>query len=273
MGAGQDVVALRRAVLAVAVLDDVDLTPGERGVNLPAGRTEVLVGWADVAAAVGPDAPESPVARLRVGTLLRAATRLGAGGTDDAWVARHVRALALPPGHVLHPGPEWVRDRVLGGVLDVGLGLVGLGPERPGPPGTGAADGTAAAQPLPPSLAGRRCARWWLLAAGHAGRMGTLAAARVARSSPGVLRPVGGCDVLTLLATRQLRAALATGDGSGLRAVAAPTRTRAWYDLRRVDPAYVAAVWAATDEPDRGVARPLLVTRDEVALPRTPVPR
>ena len=58
-------------------------------------------------------------------------------------------------------------------------------------------------------------------------------------------------------------------DGSGMRAVAVPSRSRGWYDLRRVDTAYVAAVWTATEEVCRGVPRPLLVTRDEVSLPRT----
>jgi hypothetical protein len=85
-----------------------------------------------------------------------------------------------------------------------------------------------------------------------------------------VLRPVGGCDVLTLLGTRPLRAALAGGDGSGMRAVAVPTRQRGWFDLRRVDPAFVGAAWAATTEADRGLSSALLVTRDEVATARRP---
>jgi len=126
--------------------------------------------------------------------------------------------------------------------------------------------------PLPPDgcdgLSHAVPAGWWLQAREHARRMGTLAAARVAGSAPGTMRPVGGCDVLTLLATRTLRTALAASDGCGMRAVAVPVRQRGWYDLRRVDPAYVGAVWTATEEVARGVARPLLVTRDEVTLPR-----
>lgn len=268
MGDPADVVALRRAVLAVAVLDDVDVTPGDLGVTVPAaGRAgEVLVGWADVRDAVRAGAPGAPAVRARVAGLLRAAAHLSGAQPDDAWAQRHVRMLALPRDHVLHPGPAWVREQVLGGILDVGLGLVGLAAAA----GADAAADTGPVVPLPPALAGRRSARWWPVAQAQGQRMGSLAAVRVTGSAPGVLRPVGGCDALTLLATRPLRAALAAGDGTGLRAVAAPTRARAWYDLRHVDPAFVGAVWSATDEPDRGVPRPLLVTRDEVVLGREP---
>lgn len=80
----------------------------------------------------------------------------------------------------------------------------------------------------------------------------------------GMLRPVAGSDVLTLLAGSGLRRALAAGDGSGMRAVAVPARAQGWYDLTRVDPAYVALAWQLTDEVDRGVRVPLLVTADEV---------
>jgi hypothetical protein len=97
--------------------------------------------------------------------------------------------------------------------------------------------------------------------------MGALAAARLGRDgTEGVIRPVGGCDVLALLASPSLRRHLATGDGSGLRAVAVPMRRRGWYDLSRIDPAFVGAAWSATDEIDRGVAHPLLVTAEEVSL-------
>ena len=84
-----------------------------------------------------------------------------------------------------------------------------------------------------------------------------------------MLRPVGGCDVPTLLASATLREHLVAGPdrspGSLLRAVAVPDRTRGWFDLARIDPAYTGAVWAVTDLRDRGLRRPVLVTRDEVA--------
>ncbi|WP_088282675.1 hypothetical protein [Kineosporia sp. A_224] len=281
MGTPEDAV-LRRGVLAVAVLDDVDLEPTVDGVLVPSptGAARVLVGWDRVGQAAAGLAPESAVARLRIATLLRTEALLADGLPGTDWAGRHVRALALPVGHPLHPGRGWAVEGVLGGVLDVGLGLVDLPWTADGvlplPPGAAAGRGTGTDLP----------AAWWPMARDHARRMGALAAVRVGRGSgpddapgagpdeapgarpAGTLRPVGGCDVLTLLATRPLRAALAASDGSGMRAVAVPTRSRGWYDLRRVDPAFAGAVWSATEEPVRGLPRPLLVTRDEVALAR-----
>jgi hypothetical protein len=100
--------------------------------------------------------------------------------------------------------------------------------------------------------------------------MGALAAARLTRDggSSGVLRPVGGVDALTLLASRAVRRHLAETDSTGMRAIACPVRARAWFDLARIDPAFVGAAWGATDEWDRGLPRPLLVTVDEVAIAR-----
>lgn len=271
---------LRRGVLAVAVLDDVDLEPTVDGVLVPSpsGAVRALVGWERVAQAAAGLAPESAVARLRIATLLRTEALLADGLPGTDWAGRHVRALALPAGHALHPGRGWAVERVLGGVLDVGLGLVDLPWTADGvlplPPGAAAGRGTA----------GDVAAAWWPMARDHARRMGALAAVRVGRGGrpdeptgpdearavrpAGTLRPVGGCDVLTLLATRPLRSALAACDGSGMCAVAVPTRSRGWHDLRRVDPAFAGAVWSATEEAVRGVPRPLLVTRDEVTLAR-----
>src|SRR6185295_6969656 len=82
----------------------------------------------------------------------------------------------------------------------------------------------------------------------------------------GVLRPIGDCDVVTLLGAQSLRAALCAQDGTGLRAAAVPMRTRGWLDLSRIDPAYTAAAAAATTELERGFPRPLLLTEEEVTL-------
>jgi hypothetical protein len=127
--------------------------------------------------------------------------------------------------------------------------------------------------PLPPGVAlaaGVDTVRWWPHLKRHADRMGALAAARLGRdgTAEGVIRPVGGCDVLALLASPSLRRHLATGDGTGMRAIAVPMRRRGWYDLNRIDPAFVGAAWSATEELDRGLPRPLLVTADEVGLSR-----
>jgi hypothetical protein len=125
-------------------------------------------------------------------------------------------------------------------------------------------------QPLPPSAVRRfdlRTRAWWPDLLDHAGRMGELSARRIDRDGRRVLRPFGGCDALTLLASDALREGLAAGDGSGLRAVALPTRRRGWFDLAQIDPAYIAAVWSLTSPPERGSSAPLLVTRDEVVAP------
>ncbi len=258
---------LRRGVLAVSVLDDIDVEPRDDGVALP-GTPEVLVSWDDLRAAAGGQEPASPLGRLRVGSLLRLRRRVADAGEAGADVLRaSAVALALPSGHGLHPGRAWVLGAVPGGALDLGVGLDGRLVDRSDP------------VPLTPELAraaGADVAAWWPALLSRVEGMGRLAAARVQRGGAApvrserdaVLRPVGSCDVLTLLASATLRAALAGLDGSGMRAVAVPVRSRGWWDVARVDPAYVASVWTLTTPSERGVARPLLVTRDEVALPR-----
>ena len=94
---------------------------------------------------------------------------------------------------------------------------------------------------------------------------GALAAERVRRDPRGQLRPYGGCDAVTLLGARSLRAALAQ-DGGGLGAAVVPMRRRGWTRLALIDPAFGPAAAAATQAVDRGFARPLLVTADELAL-------
>jgi hypothetical protein len=155
----------------------------------------------------------------------------------------------------------------MGGALECGIGLLGV------------LDDPDEVVPLPPSLvrtADVLVRVWWPGVVEHASSMGRLAVERLRRDEQGarrrgsgaadqlVLRPVGGVDVPTLLATHVVRRHLARSDGSGLRAVAAPMRSRGWYDLARIDPAFVQAAWAATDEVDRGLPRPVLVTADEV---------
>jgi hypothetical protein len=239
------------------------------------------VSWLQLADAVGSVPPESSAGRLRLRDWLRAFTylaHLADGPTPDAGTPpSRVGALALPVGHALHPGPDWVVESVLGGVLDVGLGL------RPSPEQLSAdtaagpaADRAAAASageplavPLPPSAAraaGIDPVPWWSRVARQRDDMAVLAGDRLDRDATGVLRPIGGCDVLTLLSGRWLRDHLATTDGTGMRAIAAPMRSRGWFDLARIDPAFVGAAAAATAPELRGVVRPLLVTTDEVGL-------
>jgi hypothetical protein len=252
-------VALRRCVLAVSVLADVDVVPSDDGVTLP-GPPAVTVGWAEIATAAGPD-PTGAVARLRVEELLRLHTVVAALGPEAAERLRATaRVVALPPGHADHLGIGWVRERLPGGALELGVGVHGL---------LGEGDRVTPLHPGVARAAGVEGSRWWPQLRRHADRMGALAAARLGRDgTEGVLRPVGACDVLALLASSSLRRHIATGDGTGMRAVAVPMRRRGWYDVSRVDPAFVGAAWSATDELERGVPRPLLVTADEVALSR-----
>ena len=259
---GLDVTALRRCVLAVSVLGDVDAVPSDDGIVAGAAR----VPWSDVADTVGPDDPMSTAARRRVERLLRLHA-LVADARD--WrsagdlLSRAARLVALPKGHADHLGPGWAEDRLLGGALDVGIAVIGLAGGDP--------DEVA---PLPPSVA-RAVALprgvLWEHVLGHAEAMGRLAVTRLRRDGligSGVVRPVGGCDVLALLASPSLRGWLAAGDGTGMRAVAAPMRNRGWFDLIHIDPAFVGPAWMATQENLRGVSCPLLVTRDEVGLAR-----
>ncbi|MDP9433783.1 MAG: hypothetical protein M3P93_00700, partial [Actinomycetota bacterium] len=58
------------------------------------------------------------------------------------------------------------------------------------------------------------------------------------------------------------------GEAGGMAAVAVPVRRRGWSRMQLVDPAFAPAVAAATDPPERGFPRPLLVTADEVVMVR-----
>ncbi len=130
---------LRRGVLAVQVLDDVDVTPADDGVVLP-GEPLLHVPWSECRSALLDRSPDGPEGRLRLASWLRArrwAADAGAG------LPQRVRPVGLPADHALHPGPDWVRQRVLGGALDLGLGAVGLDPADP--------DGVCCCRP-------RRCA-------------------------------------------------------------------------------------------------------------------
>jgi hypothetical protein len=259
-----DHVALRRCVLAVSVLADVDVVPSDGGVILP-GPPAVTVGWEEIAAAAGPD-PAGDVARVRVEELLRLHTVVAGFGAGAAERLRSAaRVVALPAGHADHLGITWVREHLMGGALQLGIGVHGLlGDSKE------AIDRVVPLHPGVPVAAGVDATRWWPHLRRHVDRMGALAAARLGHdgTAEGVIRPVGGCDVLALLTSPSLRRHLATGDGSGMRAVAVPMRRRGWYDLSRIDPAFVGAAWSATDPLDRGVSRPLLVTADEVSVSR-----
>lgn len=248
--------SLRRVVLAVSVLDDLPVRPLDTGVVLGERPGPVLtVTWDDVERVLAGADPEAPAARYRLRQWMTLRLEVeGLGGLAGFVLRRRAVLHALPPAHATHPGPAWTRQEVPGRVLDLGVALRDV-----------LGDGTVT--PLPPDLADRLgldLDRWWPGLVEHAEHMGSLAVDRLRRDGKGLLSPVGGCDVLTLLASGRLRAHLAAGDGTGMRALAVPMRDRGWFDLARIDPAFVGAAWTATDPDRRGLPRPLLVTADGV---------
>lgn len=247
-------VALRRLVLAVAVLNDLDLEPGDEGVSTSSGR---LIGWAAVRAALGGLAPDSADARVVLRSWLGVVQSLGWRSPED--LAQRARPVGLPRGHLLHPGPAWVRHEVLGGALDLGVGFVGIG-----------SDPDVVVVPRAGVLAalGLDDRTWWPACARYLEEMGELATARYLQRPELPLRPMGDCDVATLLGSRSLRVTLCAKDSARMRAAAVPTRNRGWLDLSRIDPAFALAAASLADDEERGFARPLLVTEDGVNLAR-----
>lgn len=284
--------AVRRAVLAVSVLEDLDLQPCKGGVLVRVGGRSGLASWADLHAAFTREGladtarliefescpAQGHGARARLSEYLQLTAMLGdATGRERALAG--LRLVALPADHELHPGPRWVRGAILGGVLELGSGVVDVLPGR--------ADAVPLPAPIAAQLSLGGSSRWEVVVA-HAEQMGRLVAKRLRRDTnrpdehgaayriepgvgalpSGVLRPMGGVDALSLLATAAVRQQLAGSDRSGMRAVAVPMRSRGWYDLARTDPSFVGAAWAATDVDQRGVPTALLVTEDEVSAGR-----
>ena len=253
MTVGPNVRALRRCVLAVSVLDDVDLIPKERHVIVE-GDPAIRLPWRLVRRAIAGADPETPLARHRLAAWLQAAR----------WAADHgrpglrtkARPYAVPVAHPNHPGLDWVRERIFGEALDLGMGFVGLDPTRPD-----------TVLPVPPGIfevLKIDVEPWWPLASAYLDEMASVASLRRRRQPANVLRPMGDCDVVTLLASRIFRSSLVRGDSTGMRGVAVPMRSRGWLDLARIDPAFASAAAAATELDERGFDRPLLVTADEV---------
>jgi hypothetical protein len=251
-------VELRRGVLAVSVLCDVDVEPAALGVALP-GTPTVWVSWGECRRALAGHDPEAADGRARLAAWLLArrwaADLVQQAGREHLLLA--LRPVGLPVDHLLHPGLDWVRERVLGDALDLGLGAVGLDPAHP--------DRVVLLPPPALEAAGIDPAIAWTGAARELERLGALAAERVRADARGQLRPLGDCDVVTLLGARSLRAALAA-DAGGMAAVVAPMRRRGWTRIALIDPAFGPAAAAATAAEERGFRRPLLLTADELAL-------
>lgn len=269
-------VALRRAVLSLTLTEDGavgDLQTRTDGVvHTGVAGDEMLVRWPELFLAVAHDGPGELTAAetgRRVGRWLRLRIALhdlmALPGTPEearARVLAKVRLRALPEDHPVHPGPSWPRRAVLGGALDVGLALRGVDDDgRPDYESVGV---------LPAGVliaAGVDVSEATLRAERHLGDMAVLASERVRRDTTSVLRPLGDADVLTLLASTDMRAALV--DGHGMRTAAVPVRNRGWLDLGRIDPAFAISAAEITEPDERGFTRPVLVTKDEVALIRS----
>ncbi len=247
-------VELRRGVLAVSVLHDLDIEPAALGVTLT-GEPTVWVSWGECRRALAGHDPETPDGRERLGRWLLARRWSADLPLED--LRERLRPVGLPVDHLLHPGLDWVRRRALGDVLDLGLGAVDIDPGDPD-------HVVLLPTPLIDAL-GLDEQVCWLEAEAYLDRMGALAAERLKLDPKGQLRPIGDCDVVTLLGSASLRAAIAERAG-GMGAVVVPMRRRGWTDLTLIDPAFGPAAAAATPAADRGFERPLLVTREEVAL-------
>jgi hypothetical protein len=248
---------LRRCALAVAVLHDIDVIPSTEGVVLP-GPPQVLIRWMECRRALSGADPESDDGRVRVARWLTMRRWLADRPVED--LVERARPYGASVTSPLHPGLDWVRRRVLGDALDLGFGFVGIDPVDP-----------ERVVPVPHELlraSGIDPTTWWSTAVVYLEQMGAMATERMVRSPKAPLRPMGDCDVVTLLGSRTFRQAIVSDISDGMRTVAVPMRSRGWLDLTRVDPAFSAAAARLTATEDRGFDRPLLVTRDEVVLAR-----
>jgi hypothetical protein len=236
------------------VLHDLDLEPNRQGVRLTGGKP-VFVSWVECRRALAGADPESKQGHTRLARWLL--PRRWVADRSRLELLERVRPVGLPHDHHLHPGPEWVRRQVLGDALDLGLGLVDLDPNDP--------DRVVLVPPPALDAAGLDAELLWQHTEDYLERMGTLAAARLGTDKRGTIRPIGDCDVVTLLGSRSLRSAIAVRAG-GLGTVVAPMLRRGWTELALVDPAFAPAAWAATAPEQRGFMRPALVTREELVI-------
>ena len=252
--AGPTAVELRRGVLAVCVLHDLDIEPAKLGVSLP-GAPTVWVSWGECRRALAGHDPETPEGRERLARWLLARRWAADVSLDE--LRERLRPVGLPVDHLLHPGLDWIRRRVLGGALDLGLGAVDIDPSDPD-------HVVLLPEPLLDAV-GLHTDLEWRQAEAYLERMGAIAVERLKLDPKGQLRPIGDCDAVTLLGSSTLRAAIASEAG-GLGAVIAPMRKRGWTKLALIDPAFGPAAAAATRLEERGFSRPLLLTAEELAL-------
>lgn len=238
------------------MLSDIDIEPSDAGVVLP-GVPDVVVTDRHLALAIRGETPDCDAARHRLTRWLKARRAVAERSIDE--LGENLRPVGLPVGHELHDGPSWARRQVLGGCLDIGPGFVRLDAADP--------DRVVVVPQSVLDATGVDIAPWWRGACEYLENMGALATTRWRRHPTEPLRPMGDCDVVTLLASEVLRGALCA-DAGGMRAVAAPVRHRGWFDLKRIDPAFAQAAAALAGDEERGFDRPVLLTVDEVVVAR-----
>lgn len=252
---------LRHLALQLSVTHDLDMDITDHGAAL-AGPTPHPVPWTTLGPALDCIPHRTDQLAYLHQYLCTQSLIVSLGRHSATCLRSRFRAMALPRNHPLHPGPDWVEETVPGGILTRGIGIHGV---------IGDLDLTI---PLPPAVAalgGIHNSATWPEARGHAEDMATLMLARLHRdrgkhpNEPITLRPMGGVDVLALLGTARLRRGLAEPDLAGMRTVAAPTRTRAWVDVRHIDPVFVKPAAHATGVLDTGHPKVLLVTEHEVS--------
>jgi hypothetical protein len=248
------VAAVRRCVLAVSVVHDLDLLPADDGFLID-GDPGIEVSLDQCQQVIGDSDPDGDEGRQRLARFLHARIWIADRITHE--LPELARPVALPVGHVLHPGPSWVRRRILGGHLDLGLGVAGLDPSD--------ADRVVVVHPVIFNAIGVDPTPWWAHAADYLEDMGAMATARWRRQPKAPLRPMGDCDVITLLASAVFRGAVCA-DSGGLRAAVVPMRTRGWLDPTHIDPAFSQTAAALTPPEERGFPRPVLLTIDEVTM-------
>jgi hypothetical protein len=251
---GPTAVEMRRGVLAVSVLHDLDIEPAPLGVSLT-GEPTVWVSWGECRRALAGHDPETPDGRERLARWLLA--RRWAADISLEALRERLRPVGLPVEHVLHPGLDWVCHRVMGGALDLGFGAVDIDPQDPD-------HVVLLPQPLLDAV-GLDAELEWLAAEAYLERMGTIAGERLKLDTKGQLRPIGDCDAVTLLGATSLRTSIAA-DNAGMGAVVVPMRKRGWTRMALIDPAFGPAAAAATVAAERGFDRPLLVTPEELAV-------
>ena len=254
---------LRQAVLMVCVLDGVDLTPHEGGVVLPAtpgtnASKDIFVSWERVAGIVGEtDDPTNTATRSALTQWFTLARDLcdSAVTLESSPFFDQFCVIALPHDCDNHPGQEWVRDVVPGELIHRGLGIKEqLHLQRQA---TVVPAGLLELLDLDP----QRC---WESALDYLDTMAQLASKRHKSDPSQTLRPMGSCDVITLLGSTTFRTALASHHEVGMRALAVPMRTRGWVDPNHLDSAFTRGAAAATTAQDRGFSVAVLVTADGV---------